>query len=420
MFFSKTLPNGIRVVGQHLLHFQSVGVGIWIGTGSAKETDKQAGISHFIEHMLFKGTEKRTAKQIAVEMDAIGANMNAFTAKEYTCYYARSTKDQIYHAMEILADMVQHSQFRDDEMENEKRVVLEEILMTEDTPEDLVLEELSEVYYENHPLAHQILGYKETLLSFTADDLRAYMKQHYVTGNIVIAVAGNFDENQFIEQVERLFRDVPMGETKKFADPPSALAKRIALRHKDVEQMQICLASPGFSLRDERYYALTLLANALGGSMSSRLFQKIREEKGLAYSVSVFPEAHINTGSLCYYAGCTGHHAEQVISLILEEMRDIKKNGMNQEEILHNRQQLVSNYILSNESVNSRMMSLGRNFILFGDARTPDEVIQKIQQIDARHIEEITSTVFDERVLCGAFVGRLDSDKQKKMLQNLW
>lgn len=257
MFFESALPNGLRIIGQKLPHYQSISLGVWIGTGSVKERDNEAGISHFIEHMLFKGTQKRSAQQIAAEMDGMGAQLNAFTSKECTCYYAKFMGSRLRQAADVLSDMVLHSAFDPEEMKKEKGVVTEEILMVEDSPEDLAMDLLSETFFGKSPLGSPILGTKETVQSFTREGILNYMARHYEPANMLVAVAGDFDEQEITDCVNELFGSSSQPfPVENYPAPPAPSGKRISLREKDIEQTHVTLATPAFSAEDPRFYPL--------------------------------------------------------------------------------------------------------------------------------------------------------------------
>lgn len=418
MFFDHTLPNGVRIVGQKLPYFHSISIGAWVGAGSVKEEPCESGITHFIEHMLFKGTERRSAQQIAGEIDSLGAQINAFTAKECTCYYIRATKEHLAASMDMLGDIMLYSRLDPAEMEKEKGVVLEEILMVEDVPEDLAMEALSATCFNGHPLGRPILGSKESVSSFSQADLRSYMDKHYTPDNILIAIAGNFDETELLEAVQKSF-DFTGGQQKKpYPEPPKPMGKRVAIREKDIEQVHICLASPGYGAYDDRFFPLMVLNNALGGNMSSRLFQKIREEKGLAYSVYSFTSSYRDNGTLGYYAGTNSNTAVEVLQLILDEIRLVRQNGITQEEFTRSKNQLRGSFVLSNENAGSRMMSIGKNTLLYGYARTEEETLQRLDNVNMDSVSAILSNVLDESSLCAAFVGRLGDRAQQ--MEVLW
>ncbi len=418
MFFEHTLPNGLRVVAQRLPHLHSVSVGTWIGTGSVKEEDGEAGISHFIEHMLFKGTERRNAQAIAAEMDSIGAQMNAFTAKECTCYYIKATEDRLEESLDMLGDIIGHSKLDPVELEKEKGVVLEEILMFEDTPEDIATEALNGAYYEGHALAKPILGSRESVSAFTPDDLRAYMKEHYGPGNMLIAVAGNFDEDALVDKIARHFGASVSSADKPYPNAPGRPIKRVVAREKDIEQAHVSLALPGYGAEDERYFPLVVLNNALGGNMSSRLFQKIREERGLAYSVYSYTSSYKDCGSLGLYSASNVAQARVVVELMLEELRAVRKDGITEEEFQRSKNQIKGSFILGNESSGARMSSIGKSALMYGRARSEEETLAKLEAVTMENIEEILADVLDESAMVGAFVGKNAAELEK--IGELW
>ena len=327
-----TLPNGLRVIGERIPHYRSVSVGLWVGAGSQYETPSEAGISHFLEHMAFKGTQKRSARQIAEEMDAVGGQLNAFTSKECTCFYAKTVDEHLPLAMDVVCDLVTGPVFDEKEMEKEKGVVLEEIAMSEDTPEDLVHELLMLAHYGDQPVARPILGTEARVSSYARQDLVSYWQGMYRPQNCVFSIAGNYDW----EQVQALLNEHVGAwklegllqrscETHDFA--PSAVT-----RDKEIEQMHICLGFPGLAIGDPEGYALSLFNSIYGGAMSSRLFQKIREESGMAYTVYSYPNAYTDSGMISVYAGTNPDTAAAVYDQILEETRKIAEGGLTREE----------------------------------------------------------------------------------------
>lgn len=417
MFFESALPNGLRIIGQKLPHYQSISLGVWIGTGSVKERDNEAGISHFIEHMLFKGTRRRSAQQIAAEMDGMGAQLNAFTSKECTCYYAKFMGSRLRQAADVLSDMVLHSAFDPEEMKKEKGVVTEEILMVEDSPEDLAMDLLSETFFGKSPLGSPILGTKETVQSFTREGILNYMARHYEPANMLVAVAGDFDEQEITDCVNELFGSSSQPfPVENYPAPPAPSGKRISLREKDIEQTHVTLATPAFSAEDPRFYPLLVLNNALGGTMSSRLFQKIREERGLAYSVYSFASSYRDTGTLGFYAGTNAGQARTVLDLMLQEMEDVRKNGLSDLEFSRSKDQLKGSYILGNESTGARMSAIGKNKLLYGRVRSEEEIVRSIEAVTQDDIMEIAQTVLSTENMCGALVGKVkgfESDVNK-------
>lgn len=415
MYYEKTLDNGIRIIGQKMPHLRSVSLGVWAGTGSVKEHDGEAGISHFIEHMLFKGTENRSAQKIAEEMDSIGAQLNAFTSKECTCFYAKTLDEQIDIAADILSDMVLHSVFDLQEMEKEKGVVVEEINMSEDTPEDVAMELLSATYFgKDAPHGKPILGTRDSVRGFSREDILSYMDRHYRENNLLLAVAGSFDENKIEELAHKYFgrkgSDIPL---EPYPVPKSPQGVRFASAEKDIEQCHIAIAMPAFGPQDPNYYPMMVLNNALGGSMSSRLFQVIREQNGMAYSVYSFNSAYKDTGSLGIYAGTGASTAKSVLSLIIEELDKVKNHGITEEEFIRSRGQLRGSYILGNESPGARMNAIGKNKLLYGNVRSEEEVIRDIENVTMEKVNELAKQVLITDNIAVAVVGKTNGMREE-------
>ena len=377
-----TLPNGLRIIGEKIDHFRSVSVGLWLGAGSQYETPEEGGLSHFLEHMVFKGTKKRTARQIAEEMDAVGGQLNAFTAKECTCFYAKVVDEHLPLAMDVICDLATAPVFDPTELEKEKGVVIEEINMAEDTPEDLVSELIMLAHYGDQPLARPILGETKRIQSYTSDDLRHYWSRMYRPQNAVLALAGNYDW----EQVQNLATDLLGGWQVEGFDRPVftavPAAPTVLVREKDIEQVHICLGFPGLATGDEKGYELSIFNSVYGGAMSSRLFQKIREDSGLAYSVYSYPNAYTDTGMLSVYAATNPEVANTVIDMILAEGRALAEKGLTKEEFAMAREQMKAGYIMGLESTSARMQSMGRRLLLLNQTRTETETIDRINRID--------------------------------------
>lgn len=384
-----TMPNGVRVIGERIEHFRSVSVGLWIGAGSQCETSDEAGISHFLEHMVFKGTQKRTARQIAEEMDAVGGQLNAFTSKECTCFYAKTVDEHLPLAMDVVCDLAVNPIFDPVELEKEKGVVIEEIAMSEDTPEDLVHELLMLAHYGDQPVARPILGTEEKISAYSGEDLRTYWRQMYRPNNAVFSIAGNYDW----ENVQRLLRE-NLGAWENASDRSiacrtDAIAPTCIARNKEIEQMHICLGFPGLPIGDERSYELSLFNSVYGGAMSSRLFQKVREESGLAYTVYSYPNAYTNSGMLSVYAATNPETAEAVYSQILEVTGEIAEGGLTRSEFEMAREQLKAGFILGSESTSARMQSNGRRLLLLNNTRSESEVIERVNNIDFDSTNEL-------------------------------
>lgn len=388
------LSNGLRVVLEKMPTLRSVSFGIWVGTGSRNETPDQNGISHFIEHMLFKGTAQRSAKDIADIFDGIGGNVNAFTTKECTCYYAKVLDEHLPIAMDVLSDMFFHSEFDPAEMDKERNVILEEIAMYEDTPDDLVHDLISQAAYGSHPLGYTILGKEENLHALTPDRLRAYMTERYSLTDTVIAIAGNYPDH-ILELLERYFGAFSVQGSPGPVTPPSFLAD-ITFYKKKTEQNHICLSLPGYGLADDKLYAMILLNNAIGGGMSSRLFQEIREKRGLAYSVFSYHSAHADSGQFTIYAGTAPKQTDEVLALTTELLAELIEKGMTPEELHRGKEQLKGSLILGLESSSSRMNRIGKNELMLRKHVTIDELLARIEAIALSDVEDVLAAMFSQ------------------------
>ncbi|WNR46695.1 M16 family metallopeptidase [Paenibacillus roseipurpureus] len=386
------LHNGLRVVMEQIPTFRSVTFGIWVKTGSRNESPTGNGISHFIEHMLFKGTERHSAKDIAEIFDGIGGNVNAFTSKEYTCYYAKVLDEHLPLAMDVLSDMFFHSTFDEGELEKEKNVIYEEISMYEDTPDDLVHDLLAKASYGSHALGYTILGTQDNLSKMKSDDLRSYMKQNYNTENTVLSIAGNIND-QVKDLIEKHFGDFAQTGVETSYDAPDFLSELI-FHAKKTEQNHICLSLPGLSLQEENLYPMVLLNNAIGGGMSSRLFQEIREKRGLAYSVYSYHSSHIDSGMFTIYTGTAPKQTGEVLKVTMELLHDIAVNGMTETELVKGKEQLKGSLILSLESTSSRMNRYGKNELMTGKHYSLDEMIERIESVQMSDIRQLTKNLF--------------------------
>ena len=405
MFDQCKLKNGLTIIGERLPHFRSISVGVWISAGSQYETREENGLSHFLEHMLFKGTEKRNARQIAEAMDAVGGQLNAFTAKECTCFYAKVIDEHTELALDVLSDIVLHSAFDPNELEKEKGVVLEEISMVEDEPEDLVGELIMRAQFGDQPLAWPILGPAENIRAFTRDTVVGYHKRMYRPECSVLAVSGNYDWDQLIAMVERFFGDWEMGDGACPGCVTDAVEPILIRREKDIEQLHISLSFPGCKMGTEQVYPITIFSSVLGGAMSSRLFQRIREERGMAYSVYSYPAFYTSAGMLTIYAGTSEKHAPTVIQLIQEELTDLRENGITAEEFCQTREQLKGSYVLGQESASARMNALGRRMLLMGNTQTEDQMLEKLNAITHEQVNTIIREILSGPV-AAALVGK--------------
>lgn len=409
MILTDRLSNGMQVVAEPMDGVRSVAIGIWIPAGPVYEGPGEGGISHMIEHMLFKGPENRTAKEIAGEMDGLGGNLNAFTAKECTCYYAKVLDEHLGQAVDILQDLVQHPRLDPDDLAREQGVVCEEILMVEDSPEELVHELLGGAMYGESPLARPILGSQESVRAFTPESLRAYMARRYQLGDMVVACAGRVDMQALLALLEGAFCKAGTAAPAAGTDVPDSQliqGRRFVAAQKDVEQAHICLGFPGFPTDTKEQFALYVLNNALGGSMSSRLFQHIREERGMAYSVYSYPSGYSGTGYFALYAGTEGKQGAQVAELMLQEARRMREQGLTAEEFHRAKEQLKGSYMLGQESTSARSSAIGRSMLMRGYALEEGEMLSRIAGVRMADVEAILPYVLDESRMVAAVVGR--------------
>lgn len=408
MYQYKTLSNGIRVVAERITYLKSIAIGVWVGNGSRYENKSENGISHFIEHMLFKGTKTRTAAQIAHEIDSVGGQLDAFTTREYTCFYTKTLDEHIPSALDVLSDMMFNPRLDEEDMALERHVIKEEIRMYEDSPEDLVYDLSSYAVWGDTPMGRTILGTYESLDGITPDIMLAFMNNHYTSANTIISVSGNFDDT-FFDLLEKYFGTRKMQSDLPYLPEAPYLSGRNIVRTKDIEQVQLVASFSGIDVMDESVYSLLVFNNVFGCGMSSRLFQNIREKRGLVYSISAGHSAYINTGVFDISAGMSPESLNEVASLISEEIRRVKRDKLTAEEIAKAKEQLKGNYILSGESTGARMQGAGRSLLLGKPIYTQEEVIKKIEAVDRNSIAEIIDRVLDEKTLCVSAVGPVDS-----------
>jgi predicted Zn-dependent peptidase len=387
-------PNGLRIVLEKIPTVRSVSIGIWIGTGSRFESQEVNGVSHFIEHMFFKGTKTRSAQDIAEAFDGIGGQVNAFTSKEYTCYYAKVLDDHAEIAIDVLSDMFFHSVFDEKELEKEKNVVLEEIKMYEDAPDDIIHDLLAQASYGSHSLGLPILGTKQTVQSFSDQGLRGYLEDQYTADKVVISIAGNVDES-FIEKVESIFKDVKKKEVERQFIEPIFLANKL-VRKKKTEQAHLCIGFNGLQIGHDDIYSLVLVNNILGGSMSSRLFQEVREKKGLAYSVFSYHSSYHDSGMLTVYSGTAPNQLDELYETMMETLNMMKETGLTEKELTKGKEQLKGNLMLSLESTNSRMSRNGKNELLLKRHRSLDEIIDEINNVTINSTNQLSSDLLSK------------------------
>nr|MDD6335782.1 pitrilysin family protein [bacterium] len=388
MIIEKTMPSGVRVVAERIPHFHSVTVAFYVRAGAVTEGRGQSGMSHFVEHMVFKGTNKRSSVEISQALDGVGGQLNAFTAKECTCFYARVMREHLALAMDVISDMLLDAKLDMGEMEKEKGVVLEEIRMVEDTPDDVVHELINDDFFAGHPLAKPILGTARSVKAFTSEKLREYIRRFYGANNLVVSIAGDFDPQQLDALCDRLLAAWPKaGKTRPAGVHETGPAGQVVVRKKSVEQVHLCLGYPGLKLGDEDAHALLVLNNILGGSMSSRLFQRIREERGLAYSVYSYPSFYATGGLMTLYAGCAPDRALEVARLMKQEVASIA--DFTQDEFQRAWQQMRGNWALGQESTNARASSMGKALLLLGRVLSDDEVFARMQSVTPDQVRAV-------------------------------
>lgn len=415
MIKTKHMPNNLTLVYEQLPHLSSVAFGVFIGTGSRFESLPVNGISHFIEHMVFKGTPHRSARIIAQEMDALGGQIDAFTSKESTCFFTKTLKSDMEKAMEILADILFHSEFQAQHIETEKKVVLEEIDMYEDYPEELVNDLLTEKIWENHPIAMPILGTPETVDAFSADAMRNYMDTHYVPENAVISIVGSFDEEEMLAIVDRLFGHWSSTFAQKQTLIKPEYQSAFINKKKDIEQVHLCLGYRGLSMDDDEIHALMLLSNLFGGGMSSRLFQNIREDAGLAYSVYSYPTTYRDTGLFSLYAATGKENVSDVLDRMHQEISLLLATPVSEEELLRNKKQLRGGFLLSLDSTTSRMNSIGKAQLNMGRIKSHDEILAAIDKVTVQDVTNIAKKVFCSSQAAMAIIG--ESDLTEKAME---
>ena len=399
------LPNGARVVMESIPFVRSISFGVWVRNGSRNETPTTNGISHFIEHMMFKGTEKRTAMEIADTMDAVGGQLNAFTSKEYTCYFTRTLDTHFDVALDVLTDMFFNSKYDQAEIDKERNVILEEINMYEDTPEDLAVDLLQYHSFPNNPLGMAILGTPDTIGSFQRDDFLGFVKERYNPKNVVIAVAGNINEKEVLDKITAAFGGFK-NEAKSEEESKAIYTPGFSLVEKDIEQVHLCMGFPGIESGSDEAYSLAAVNTILGGGMSSRLFQKIREQHGLVYSVYSYNASYYDTGIFLVYAALNPAQIYDVLGLIAQEVRGMFADKVTKDQLAKAKEQLKSNFLLSLESAASRMNSIGRTLLMLNKVITPDELVEKIDAINLDGFYEVCDKILRLDQMSLSLVGK--------------
>ena len=386
---------------------RSISIGVWLTRGSRHESAARGGIAHFVEHMLFKGTTSRSAEDIAQQIDSIGGQLDAFTAKEYASYYIKVLDEHLPLAIDILSDIVRNPAFNAEDIEREKKVVLEEIKMVEDTPDDLVHELFTQGFWEDHPLGRPILGTKETVESFTSESLRRYFQKAYTSENLIVSAVGNLTHGRVRELVEAKFGS--MARTgERVAEQPPTVVPKILVRNKELEQSHICLGASSYPQNHDDRYASYVLNTLLGGSMSSRLFQNVREKRGLAYAVFSGLSAYRDAGSFTIYAGCSNEAVGEVIDLVVEELRGVKQSSVPPAEIQRSKDHLKGSLMLSLENTANRMSHLARQEIYFDRQFGLDETLQGIDKVTSDDVQRVAVDLFKDQALAATVLGNVN------------
>ncbi|MCX6375205.1 MAG: pitrilysin family protein [Armatimonadetes bacterium] len=410
MVKKEILPNGLRILSESVPHVQSISIGVWISSGGRDEDDLNRGVSHFIEHMLFKGTERRTARQIADEFDSIGGQLNAFTEKEYTCYFAKVLSEHLPVALDVLSDMLLNSKLDPQEIVLEKNVVLEEIKRHEDTPEDLVHDMLVETVWSGHPLGKSIIGTQESVGSLTRADLVEFMRTSYAPDSIVIAAAGDLVHEEFVDRISGLFSGLE-GDKIPTAHEAPAFSTESLLTDKLTEQVHFCVGAPGFSQLDPERYSMALIDTTLGGGMSSRLFQEIRENRGLVYAIGSYAAAYREGGFFTVYGGTSVENVEEVVELVRAEFANVRDSNITDEELNRAKNQIKGGLVLSQESMSNRMMRMAKSELYFGRTIPLEELLGSIWKVTHDDIAHVAERIFTDSPFPVVAIGPFNSRK---------
>jgi predicted Zn-dependent peptidase len=402
----KVMKNGLVILSEVMPHLRSVSLGVWVKCGSRFEEPKNAGISHFIEHLLFKGTKSRSTEEIAETIDSIGGQLNAFTEKEYVGYYAKVLDEHLPRVFDLLSDIVLNPAIPTKELERERNVIFEEINMVEDSPQELILDMYMEQCWQGHPLGQPISGTKESVAQISRNDVKKFFKRHYTAGNMIVSIAGNIKHRQVQKLAERYFSGLETGAPASFGLPPEIHAGRNIRRKGHLEQTHICLGTISPPIASEDRYSAHLLSSILGGGMSSRLFQNIREKRGLVYSIYSMQNPYHDAGSLVVYAGSAHDKAAQVVELTLKEFAVMREQLVSQEELKRAKECIKGSITLGLESSSSRMTHLAQQMIYHGRLYEIEEVLRAVERVTARDIRNLANKIFDPSqftltALCG-------------------
>jgi len=392
MYQKTVLANGVRIVTEEIATNRSVAIGVWVGVGSRHEVPEYEGVSHLIEHMFFKGTAKRSARQLAEALEKVGGHLNAFTSKEVTCYHARILDEDLDLAIDVLQDIFFNSEFQSDGLEKEKNVVIEEIKMYEDTPDELVHDLFSKYAWQNHPLGHPILGDEATIRGLNRPKILKYLESHYTPNQVVIAVAGRMKHEDVVAKLA-VFAGFERSREEITAPPPLLIPFKKSFI-KETEQTHLIIGTRGYAQEDVMTYPMHIVNSILGGGQSSYLFQEIREQRGLAYSIYSYHSSYQDTGLFAIYAGTNPKNTEEVIDCVMGKMEQLKKEGISAEELARTKAQLKGSMYLGMESTNSRMNRLGKTELTLGRVKTVEETVSRLESVTLEDIRELLSTIW--------------------------
>lgn len=397
--------SGIRVLTESMPNLRSVTSGFWVGVGSRDEPQELSGMSHFIEHLLFKGTSRRTAKRIAEEFDAMGGELNAFSAKEYTCYYAKVLDEKVEEAFEIITDMLLRPLMRPKDVDAERKVILEEIAMHEDSPDDIIHDLFVSAMWESHPLGQSVLGHQNIIRTLQSEEIDRFFNSYYRPENIVVAAAGNIDHGRVVDLIDNHMEPASATIKNERHSVVPEIRPHTVVYDRPTEQAHIVLGTQGLPRRHPSRFALAVLDNILGGGMSSRLFQKIREERSLVYSIFSYHSMYAETGLVAIYAGTSPENSSSVLQLIKEELELLIEKGLTEEELERSKGHIKGNLVLSLEDSGSRMTRLGKSEICQGELLSLDQLLKRIDAVTREDIKELAKKIFGPRKLVVTVIG---------------
>lgn len=409
LYRKTVLPNGVRIITEEIDYVRSVSIGLWVGAGSRDEREGNEGISHFIEHMLFKGTKNRTARELAESLESVGGQLNAFTTKEYTCFYAKVLDEDMDLANDVLSDMFFNSLFDEKEIEKEKKVVIEEIKMYEDSPDELIHDLFSEYVWNDHPLGKPILGTEESIRGLSREKIIDYLGHHYAPENLVIAVAGKINHEDVLNKLAPIYGEFKRGGIRILEGTPKGHTVR-RYNAKDTEQMHLVMGVPGLGQDDEDIYPMHIINNVLGGGLSSRLFQEIREQRGLAYSVYSYHSTYVDSGMFAIYAGTTPDNTQEVVECIITELLKMKNEGISADELRKTVAQVKGSLYLGLESVSSRMSRLGKTELSYNRVISPEEMVGKLEKVTLEDVKRVMNRLWDKDKLSLLMLGPAGHD----------